>query len=59
MDREGGVVQRRHAGRETRPAGVVTIFVPPAIFEEVQAVFDPPVAADMLEEVGRGDLVRI
>jgi hypothetical protein len=59
VDREGGVVDRRHGGRQTRPAGVVTILVPPAVFQEVRAVFNPPVLADVLQEVVGVDLLRI
>ncbi len=59
MDREGGVVNRRHACRETRPTGVVTVFVPPSVFQEVQTVFDPPVLANMPQEIGCGHLIWI
>lgn len=59
MDREGGIVDRRQAGRETGPPGVVAILVPPAVLQEVQAVFDPPVIADMPQEFRSGDAVRI
>jgi len=59
MDRECRIVDRRHAGRETWPTGVVTILVPPAVLQEVQAVFNPPVLANMPQEVGFGHLLRI
>jgi hypothetical protein len=32
---------------------MVSIFIPPTIFEEVQAVFDFPVAANQLQKIGR------
>ncbi len=59
MDGNGRVVDRGKAGGESGPAGMVAIFVPPAIFGKVEAVFDPPMAADVGQEVGRRDLVRV
>ncbi|MEQ9379490.1 MAG: hypothetical protein RJP95_01405 [Pirellulales bacterium] len=59
VDREGGVVDRCHADRQPWPSGVVAVFVPPAVFQEVQAVFDSPVLADVAQEVGSGDLSGI
>lgn len=59
MDREGGVIDRRQTGGEPRPPGVMAILVPPAILQEVQTVFDPPVVADVPQEVGGGDAVGI
>ncbi|QEG33085.1 hypothetical protein Pr1d_03460 [Bythopirellula goksoeyrii] len=59
MDREGGVVDRRHASRETWPTGMVTILVPPAVFQKVQAVFYSPVLANVPQEIGGGDLIGI
>jgi len=59
MDREGGVVDRRHAGRETRSTCVMTIFVPPAVFQEVQAVFNAPVLANVPQEIGGSHLIGI
>jgi hypothetical protein len=38
---------------------VVAVFVPPPIFQEVQAVFQPPMVADVLEQLGRCDTLRI
>jgi len=55
VDRESGVVDGRQAGRETGPASVVAVFVPPAILQEVEAVFQPPMVADVPQEVRRGD----
>jgi hypothetical protein len=48
---EGGVIDGRQAGRESRPPGVVAILVPPPIFQEVEAVFQPPVVADVPQEI--------
>lgn len=59
MDREGGVIDRRHASRETGSTGVMTILVPPAVFQEVQAIFDLPVPANVPQEIGCGHLLGI
>lgn len=59
MDREGGVVDRRQAGGEAGPPGMVAIFVPPAVLQEVEAVLQPPVIADIAQEVCGGDAVGI
>lgn len=59
MNREGRVIDCRQAGRETGPAGVVTILVPPAVFEKMQVVFDPPVLTDMLQKILGSDPLRV
>ena len=59
MDGEGGVADGRHAGREAGPAGVVAILVPPTVLQEVQTVLNPPMLADMPQQVGRSDLIGI
>jgi hypothetical protein len=59
VDGEGGVVDRREAGGEAGPPGVVAVLVPPAVLQEVEAVLQPPVIADMPQEVGGGDAVGI
>ena len=59
MDREGGVVDGRQAGGEAGPPGVVAVLVPPPILQEVEAVFQPPVIADVPQEVRSGDAVGI
>lgn len=59
MDGEGGVVDGRQAGGESGPAGVVAILVPPPIFGEVQAVFDPPMVPHVGQEVRGRDLVGV
>ena len=51
VNRDGGVVDCSHHGREPRPSSVVTVFVPPAIFTEVQAIFDSPVIPDVPENI--------
>jgi hypothetical protein len=33
---------------------VVTVFIPPPILQEVQSVFEPPMVADILEQLGGG-----
>lgn len=59
MDGEGGVVDRRQAGGETGPPRVMAVLVPPAILQEVEAVFQSPVAADVPQQVRRGDLLGV
>lgn len=59
MDGEGGVVEGRQAGREAGPPRVVAIFVPPAVLQEVEAVFQPPVVADVAQEIRGRDLLGI
>jgi hypothetical protein len=38
---------------------VVAVFIPPPILQEVQAVFQPPMMADVLQQFCRGDTIRI
>ncbi len=38
---------------------MVAILVPPSIFQEVPTVFDPPVIADMPQEIRGGDRLGI
>ena len=59
MDREGRVVDRREAGGESGPAGVVTIFVPPPILAEMKAVFDAPVVPHVAQNIRSRDAVGI
>jgi hypothetical protein len=59
VDGEGRVVDGGEAGGEAGPAGVVTIFVPPPIFAEVQAVFDAPMIPHVRQDVGGRDLVGV
>jgi hypothetical protein len=37
----------------------MTVLIPPAVLEEVQAVLDLPMAADVIQELGCGDPVGI
>lgn len=59
MDREGGVVDGRQAGREAGSPGVVAVLVPPPILQEVETVFQPPVVADVPQEIRRGNAIGI
>ena len=59
MDGEGGVVDGRQAGGEAGPPGMVAVLVPPPILQEVEAVFQPPMIADVPQEVRRGDALGI
>jgi len=59
VDGEGRVVDSGEAGGEAGPAGVVAILVPPPIFGEVQAVFDPPVVPHVGQNVCGCDLVGV
>ena len=59
MDGEGRVVDGGEASGETGPARVVTIFVPPPIFGEVQAVFDSPMIPHVRQDVRGRDLVGV
>ena len=55
---QGGIGERCKRLTEPGPLGVVPVFVPPAILDKVQAVFDLPVAANGGGEFGRGDPFR-
>jgi hypothetical protein len=59
VDRESRIVDGGEAGGESGPAGVMSVFIPPPIFREVETVFDPPMTAHMSQEVGRRDSVGI
>lgn len=59
VDGESRVVDRGEAGGESGPAGVVAVLVPPPIFGEVEAVFDPPVVAHVAQEIRGRDAVRV
>ncbi len=58
-DGQSGVRQRGEHLGQTGPLGVVTIFVPPAVFDEMKAVFHLPVAANICLEFGRRDRIGI
>lgn len=55
MNRQGGIIDCGHECREPGTSGVMTIFIPPSIFAEVETVFDSPVISDVAEDVERGD----
>lgn len=59
MDGEGRVVDGGEAGGESGPPGVVAVFVPPAILQEVQAIFHTPMVADVPQQVCSGHAVGI
>ena len=58
-DGQSGVGQRGERLGQAGPLGVVTIFVPPAVFDEMKAVFHLPVAANVRLEFGRPDQIGI
>ena len=51
--------QAERPGREARPPRAVAIFVPPPVLQEVQAVFQPPMMADVLQQLCRRDTIGI
>ena len=53
------LVSEANASGQSRPLGVVTVFVPPAILDEVQAVFHLPMAANVGVKLGWRDRARI
>ena len=52
---QGSVRQRCERLGQAGPLGVVTIFVPPAVLDEMETVFHLPVAANVTLEVFRRD----
>jgi hypothetical protein len=58
-DGESGVCQRSERLGQTGPLGVVTIFVPPAVFDEMKAVFHLPVATNVALEFTRRDRIGL
>lgn len=58
-DGESGVRQRSERLGQPRPLGVVTIFVPPAVFDEMKAVFHLPVATNIVLEFTRRDRIGL
>lgn len=50
-DGQGGVGQRGEGLGQAGTPGVVAVFVPPAVFDEVQAVLHLPVTANVLLEI--------
>jgi hypothetical protein len=58
MERAALLIAAKQAP-EAGPPGVVAVFVPPPIFGEVQAVFNPPVVPHVPQEVRGRDAVGI
>jgi hypothetical protein len=56
---QSSVGQRGEDFGQARPFGVVTILVPPTVFDEVKAVFDLPVVANVGLQRGRRDRGRV
>jgi hypothetical protein len=56
---QGGVGQRGKDLGQTRPLGVVTVLVPPAVLDEVQAVFYLPVVANVGLQPTRRNATRV
>jgi len=54
-----GIRERGECLCQAGPGRVVTVLIPPAVLDEVQAVFHLPVAANVLLEIGSRDGVRI
>ena len=58
-DSESGVRQRSERFGQARALGVVTIFVPPAVLDEMKAVFHLPVATNVVLEFTRRDRIGL
>jgi hypothetical protein len=58
-DCQGGVGHRGKALGQAGPLGVVAVFVPPAVFDEVEAVFHLPMSANVGVKFGRRDHSRV
>jgi len=54
-----GVGQRGEDLSQAWPSGVMAILIPPAVFQEVEAVFHLPMATDVGLKVRRGDGGRV
>ena len=52
---QGGVGQRGEDLGQARPPGVMAVLIPPAVLQEVEAVFHLPMPADIRLQVRRGD----
>ena len=59
QDGESGVRQRSERLGQARTLGVVTIFVPPAVLDEMKAVFHLPVATNVVLEFTRRDRIGL
>jgi hypothetical protein len=58
-DGESGVRQRSERLGQARTLGVVTIFVPPAVLDEMKAVFHLPMATNVVLEFTRRDRIGL
>ncbi len=58
-DSESGVRQRSERFGQAGPLGVVTVFVPPAVLDEMKAVFHLPVATNVVLEFTRRDRIGL
>lgn len=59
MNRDGGVIDGGHQSREPWAAGVMPMFIPPAVFGEMEAIFDPPVVSDVAEKIKGANAIWI
>ena len=59
VDREGHGVETGQDRGKTWTPRVVAVFIPPAVFEEMQAILDLPMRADQTQQIGGGHLVRV
>jgi hypothetical protein len=55
----GGTGELGQPFGHARPTRPVTVFIPPAVFEEEEAVLDLPMRADSRQQLRRGDLLWI
>jgi hypothetical protein len=56
---QSGVRQRSERLGQPGPLGVVTIFVPPAVFDEMKAVFHLPMATNVVLKYTRRDRIGL
>ena len=59
QDGEGKVRQCGKNFAQTGTTQIVTVFVPPSVFDEVQGVFDLPVVTHQFLKIGRPHLRRV
>ena len=59
QDGEGEICECREDLAEAGAAEIMTVFIPPAVFDEVERVFDLPVVTDDFLKVGRRDVRRV
>ena len=59
VDRESDRVQAGHHRGQPRPTCGMPVFVPPAVFEKVQTVFDLPVPAYIAQQIVGSHLIGI